>query len=363
MLKATAMIGLGSLYQQQEHNLPDIKTHEGAIDWNAVRAQFPIVAWDQIHFNSGSAGVMPYPVLKRLSHLIQEMNAMAPYEVWDSWKDIRKKTIDRLATMTNVSSSEIEIVRNTTEALNLIISGVPMASGDHVICSEHDYPYVLNTWTNRSRRDGIEVQSIHYDLPSSDDTIIDTYRKAISAKTRVIHVTHMTHRQGHIMPVKRLAQLAHDHDAQLVVDGAHSIAQDYVDLRDLDCDYYATSLHKWLNAPHGTGLIYVKGDRIDQLAGHLSSYPSSDGSIRKYEERGTRAFHQEIGIAAALDFHDIIGLDAKYKRLQYLKRYWTEYLKDNPAITWHTDTSTKKSIAITTFSIDGMSANQVWQPP
>jgi len=333
-------------------------SNEGRIDWDGVRNQFPVVNWEKLHFNSGSAGVMPTVVSDHLKSLTDVMNHMAPYEAWASWQESMGNTRSRLAQMIHVETEELQFVRNTTEALNIIIYGLRLTSSDEVILGEHDYPYAINAWKNREARDNVKLKLIKYQLPETDDAIVEAYAMAITPRTKVMHVTYMTHRQGHIMPVRRLVELAQQHDIQVVVDGAHTLAHIPLDLSALECDYYATSLHKWLNAPHGTGLLYINKNRIADLMPHPSSNQPDD-TIFKYAHLGTRAYQQEVGISAALDFHDLIGSEQKYNRLQELKHYWTGQLLDNARMKWHTDLSDDKSCAVATIGIEGKSTSQV----
>ena len=329
----------------------------GYVDWEEVRKQFPIVQWEKLQFNSGSAGVMPAIVSDYLISLTKTINAMAPYEAWSSWQESMEETKRRLAKLINVDREELQFVRNTTEALNMIIYGLNLAPNDEVILCEHDYPYAINAWKNRASRDRIKLKLIEFELPNSDEAIINIYSKAITPLTKILHVTYMTHRQGHIMPVDKLVKLAQKHNIQVVIDGAHTLGQIAVDISKLGCDYYATSLHKWLNAPHGTGLLFVKNERITELMPHPSSN-LNDETIVKYAHLGTRAYQQEVGIAAALDFHELLGSHRKYSRLQELKHYWTGYLKQNERIKWHTDLSDDKSCSVATISINGMSSSK-----
>ena len=169
----------------------------------------------------------------------------------------------------------------------------------------------------------------------------------------------MTHREGHIMPVADLSSMASQNGAYSVVDGAHVVGQIPVDLHQLGCDFYGSSLHKWLNAPHGTGLIYAKENRISSLYNHPSSYPDAYKSMDKFEQIGTRDWANEIAIKAALDFHDLIGTEHKTKRLQELKEYWTSKVKYFPYVKVITDTDPESSCAVATFIIEDLSGGKV----
>lgn len=327
--------------------------------WSEVRGLYPIVDWEYIHFNSGSAGVMPRPVLDYQREMILRMNSMAPYQAWVQWQPIKKKTLGRLEQLIGASDGSTQIMRNTTEALNTIITTMPLDSGDEIIVARHDYPFALNAYRHRADRDGATVVQLDLDLPLSDDEIVHHYEQAITDGTRYIHLTAMTHREGHILPVKRLTDMAHEHGVQVVVDGAHTIAHYPIDLTDWGVDYFATSLHKWLQAPHGNGLIYVRPDRLAGLRPFSSCMSGVEGTMDQYEHMGTRAFNQEIGIDAALDYHDWLGFDRKMDRLHELRAYWTDRLSNVSGIVWHTDLAGQKYGAIASFSINGKSSGAI----
>lgn len=358
-VKSTSIIGLmGAWRKDLFQNIDPIHSSTG-IDWEAIRAQFPIINWDKINFNSGSAGVMPTTVSDHLIELVKYINSKAPYEVWNEWQSVKKENIRRLSMMVNAGEDELQIVRNTTEALNMIIYGLRLEEEDEVIIGHHDYGFAVNAWENRAERDRFNVNKISVDFASSDSSIIESYKKAITDKTRVVHLTYMTHRLGYIMPVQPIIDIAHAYGAEVVLDGAHVVGQIEINIEDIDCDYFATSLHKWLNAPHGTGLLYVKRDRINDLYNFPSSYNTARGSIDKFEHLGTRAFANEIGVSAALDFHELISAKQKSDRLQELKEYWTQKVKRFPGVKVISPTDALHSCAIAVCSVNGVSSSQL----
>ena len=329
------------------------------VGWGRIKEAFPISNWEKLHLNSGSAGVMPTPVQNYVIEAIKYMNSKAPYEVWGEWQEIKESNLSRLQQMIGGQEKSIQIVRNTTEALNMIISGLKLNSQDEVIISNNAYPFAMNAWLNRAQRDDLNINKIEYTLPMSDDGIVQQYEAAITPQTKVIHITHMTHQQGHIQPIERVIKLARQHDIKVVVDGAHCVGHIALDFVKSDIDYYASSLHKWLNAPHGTGLIYVRPELVGHLYNHPSSYLNASDQIEKFEHIGTRAFHQEIGLHAALDFHDNIGLVNKMDRLQSLKEYWANAIAPLSKVHLHTDINASYSGAIATISVDGYKAHQL----
>lgn len=356
----TSSLGSFSLVAAQnfERVISSIRKN-GEIDWAEVRNQFDIIHWDKLHFNSGSAGVMPKPVLDYTMDLMKSMNSMAPYEAWSGWSGIRRDILKRISSMVSVTPEELTLVRNTTEALNIIISGLELKKGDQIIAANHDYPYALNAVQNRAKRENLELVYVDTILPRDSQELVKAYTEKISPRTRVILATHISHREGHIFPVRELSEAISGSDIRIVVDGAHSFAHIPVDLTAMGCHYYASSLHKWLNAPHGNGLLYIKKEYQRELAGLFSSPVDHSGDISKYEHLGTRGFYQEIGISAALDFHERIGMQNKYNRLMELKNYWTGELRRNGKIRFHTNLDNQYSGAIASVSVEGKPAGAV----
>ncbi len=358
-IKGVTLLGISNDWMRTIDQLSKNIHAVDGIDWASIRALFPIANWDKIQFNSGSAGVMPIPVRDNLLGLIEYVNSKAPYHVWGEWQKTKQNTLSRLSEMTGCLPEELQIVRNTTEALNMIIYGLYFKPGDEVIIASHDYPFARNAWLNRSNRDGVILKEANVVLPASDEEVVKAYEAQITEKTKAIHITYITHREGHIMPVEAVTELAHKSGIEVIVDGAHVIGQIGVDLKKIDCDYFGSSLHKWLSAPLGTGLLFVKKDKIDQLYNHPSSNLDVRDKMDKYEHIGTRAWANEIGISAALDFHEMIGQKAKTDRLQHLKEYWMNKVYDIEGVHMHTYMDSTHSAAVSTFSIDGFSGGQI----
>lgn len=357
-VKQVSLATVLSQWSNSINALPYRSHSTDAIDWEAIRNLFPVIHWDKIHFNSGSSGVLPIPVLEYLNELTVALNSKAPYQTWSDWTEEYQSNKVRIAELVGSDTEEIQFVRNTTEALNLIIQGIPLQSGDEVLVSEHAYPYAANAWTNRAKRDALQIRKIKFSIPESDEHIVDAFVSRITDKTRVIHLTHITHRQGHVMPIKPIIEFAKSRNIEVVVDGAHVVAQIPVDVHDLGCDYYASSLHKWLNAPHGCGLLFAKEDKLQNLFPIISA-PENESGINKFAHLGTRAWQIEVGLSASLDFHDRLGFDNKYRRLQELKKYWTSQLKDVPKIRWWSALDDEHSCSVICVGIEGVSGGQI----
>ena len=223
---------------------------------------------------------------------------------------------------------EIAIQRNASEALETSIFGLPLKQGDEVVLAKQDYPNMINAWKQRELRDGVKLIWVDLKLPSEDNNyLVDSYTKLFTTKTKVVHLTHIINWNGQILPVKRIANAAHDRGIEVIVDGAHSFAHFDFKIPDLDADYFGTSLHKWLSASIGTGFLYVRQSKIANLYPLFAAPDAKSNDIRKFENLGTRPFYIEQAIGKAIEFHEMIGAKRKEERLFYLKNYWMEKVK------------------------------------
>ena len=228
-----------------------------------------------------------------------------------------------------------------------MIFGLQLKPGDEVVAAKQDYPNMINAYKQREIREGIKMVWINLELPSDDENyIVSQYVNAFTSKTRVVHITHIINWNGQILPVKKIAAEAHKRGIEVVVDGAHSFAHFEFKVPDLDADYFATSLHKWLFAPIGTGMLYVKKNKIKNIYPLFAMGEPLKDDIRKFEALGTRPMYIEQAIGKAMEFHDMIGSERKEKRLHYLKNYWFEKVKDIPKVKLHTSFDTKWGCAI-----------------
>lgn len=292
--------------------------------WGWVRESYT-VSPNIINFNNG--GVSPQPKVVQDAHIrfYQYCNEAPSYFMWRILDQGREGLRQKLADIAGVSADEICINRNATEGLNTVIFGLNLKAGDEVVLSKYDYPNIMNAWKQREKREGIKLVWIDIPQPTEDDkTIVDLYAKAITSKTKIVHVTHMINWSGNIVPVKAIADMAHAKGCEVIVDAAHSFAQFDFKLADTGADYLATSLHKWLGAPLGSGLLYIKKDKIKNVWALLSAPQPDSDDIRKFENLGTRNMAAEMAIGAAVDFHNVIGIKRKEARLRYLKNYWIE---------------------------------------
>lgn len=239
----------------------------------------------------------------------------------------------RLARLANVSPDEIALTRNTTEGLNIVIAGMKLSRGDEVVCVDHDYPVVHAALAQRAARDGIVVRTATLPiLPRSVQELVDAYAAAISPRTRAVIVSHIIDGVMQIMPVREISTLARRVGAKVIVDGALAFGQMPVDIAALDCDYYATSLHKWLAAPLGTGMLYVRKSEIAETWPLFAASGVEADNIRKFEACGTRSYAEIAAVGQAIDFYETIGPERKIARLRYLKMHWATQLRDEPRV-------------------------------
>ena len=213
---------------------------------------------------------------------------------------------------------------------------------------------MINAWKQRELRDGIKLVWVNLQLPSEDNSyLVKSYTSLFTAKTKVVHVTHVINWNGQILPVRQIADAAHEKGIEVLVDGAHSFAQLNFRIPELGADYFGTSLHKWLSASIGTGLLFVKKDKIQKLFPLFAAPDSRVNDIRKFEHLGTRPFFIEQAIGKAIEFHEMIGAERKQQRLLYLKNYWMNKVKDIPKVKLGTSTKAAFGCAIGIVSIEG----------
>lgn len=327
--------------------------------WGWVRESYT-VSPNIINFNNG--GVSPQPKVVQDAHIrfYQYCNEAPSYFMWRILDQGREGLRQKLADIAGVSADELCINRNSTEGLNTVIFGLNLKAGDEVVLSKYDYPNMMNAWKQREKRDGIKLVWIDIPQPTEDDkTIVDLYAKAITSKTKIVHVTHMINWSGNIVPVKAIADMAHAKGCEVIVDAAHSFAQFDFKLADTGADYLATSLHKWLGAPLGSGLLYIKKDKIKNVWALLSAPQPDSDDIRKFENLGTRNMAAEMAIGAAVDFHNVIGIKRKEARLRYLKNYWLEKAVKLKGAQVCTSLKPQYSCAIGNIGFESWKANDI----
>ena len=330
----------------------DLATEEDF--WYTIQQSFT-VSPALINLNNGGVSPAPKTVQDAMKRYYDFCNEAPSYFMWRILDQGREPLRENIANMAGCGSEEIAINRNSSEGLETVIFGLQLKPGDEVVGAKQDYPNVINAYKQRELRDKIKMVWINLDLPSEDeDYLVQQYVKAFTPKTKVVHITHIINWNGQILPVKKIAAEAHKRGIEVVVDGAHSFAHFDFKIPDLDADYFATSLHKWLYAPIGSGMLYIKKEKIKTIFPMFATGddPLRD-DIRKFESLGTRPFFIEQAIGKAIEFHEMIGSERKEKRLHYLKNYWMEKVQHLPKVKLNTSLDQKWGCAIGNIGIEG----------
>jgi selenocysteine lyase/cysteine desulfurase len=322
--------------------------------WSVIQQAYTVNP-NMVNLNNGGVSPSPRVVQEAVERFNQLSNEAPSYYMWRILDQGREPVRYKLASLAGCSPNEIAINRNATEALNTVIFGYPFKAGDEVIGTKQDYPNMIQAYRQRALRDGIVYTQLSFDFPIEDDnTIVAAFEKAITPNTKLIHITHIINWVGQIMPVKKIAAMAHARGIEVIVDGAHSFGLLDFKIPDLECDYFGTSLHKFLSAPIGSGMLWIQKDKIEKIWPLLCNDKPLSNDIRKFETLGTRSFPIEQGIGEAVNFHIAIGSKRKEERVRYLKNYWATKALQIPGVKIHTSLKDKYACGICGVTIDGM---------
>lgn len=313
-----------------------------------------------VNLNNGGVSPSPKAVQDAVERYNQLSNEAPSYYMWRILDQGREPVRTKLADVAGCSPEEIAINRNASEALETIIFGLRLEKGDEVVLSKYDYPNMINAWKQRALRDSIVLKWIDLEMPSEDeDALVQQYTAAFTDKTKLVHITHIINWTGQILPAQKIAHAAKKRGIEVLVDGAHSFAHLDFKIPDLACDYFGTSLHKWLCAPFGSGMLYVKKEKIARLFPLFAAPKPESDNIRKFENLGTRSFAIEQAIGQAVNFHNMIGAARKAKRLNYLRAYWMEKIKTIPHYHAYTSNDPRFAGAIALLGVKGEKASKL----
>ncbi|TAH01667.1 MAG: aminotransferase class V-fold PLP-dependent enzyme [Sphingobacteriales bacterium] len=327
--------------------------------WGWIRESYT-VSPNIINLNNG--GVAPQPKVVQDAHIrfYQYSNEAPSYYMWQILDQGREPLRQKLADICGASPEEVAINRNATEGLNTVIFGLDLKAGDEVVLTKQDYPNMINAWKQREKRDGIKLVWISLDLPmTNEDDIVKAYTSAFTSKTKICHVTHLINWTGQILPIRKIADEAHKRNIEVIGDGAHTLAHFEFQVPELGCDYFASSLHKWMSAPFGSGLLWIRKEKINKVWALLSNNEPDGPDIRKFESLGTRSFASEMAIGAAADFHQVIGSKRKEARLRFLKDYWVNKVKQLPGVSFNQPDAPHQSCAIASIAIKGKKPEEI----
>jgi selenocysteine lyase/cysteine desulfurase len=355
-LKPGASLALGDL--AGDARPPDTVARDEDF-WFQVQEAFTA---DRSMVNLNNGGVCPAPAVVQaaMKRYLDHANEAPAYVLW-RLQDPQKETVrSGLAKLFGCDPEEVALTRNASESLENIQQGLDLERGDEVLTTNQDYPRMLTTWQQRERRHGIVLKQIEIPVPcEDDDEIVKRFEAAFTPRTKVLHICHVINLHGMVMPVKRLVRLARSKGIPTVVDGAHSFAHLDFKRDELDCDYFGTSLHKFLFAPHGTGMLYVRREKIKGLWPLMAAGEKQDADIRKFEEIGTHPMANFLAIAEALAFHELIGPARKQARQLYLRDYWATRLLQHPRFKLHTSLAPGRSTGVALVEIEGIDPSKL----
>lgn len=327
--------------------------------WSKVRKDY-ILKTDYINLENGYYCFVPQPTLNHLVEHIKEVNYQGSHYMRTEQIDNKKKVGNALAALMGCGEDEVILTRNTTESLDTIIAGYDWKEGDEAVMAEQDYGAMLNQFKLVERRYKINRKVVSVPLhPKSDEEIVQVYESAITDKTRLLMVCHMVNITGHILPVRKICDMAHAKGVDVMVDGAHAFAHVNFNVKDLDCDYYGTSLHKWLSAPLGCGMLYVKKERVKDLWPMMAAWGKADDDIAKLGHTGTHPVYHDLSILNAIDYYLKIGRDRKEARLRYIQRYWSDQVRGVKNVVVNTPKEEFRSCGIANVGIAGMKPSEV----
>lgn len=322
--------------------------------WAVIQQSFSITR-GIINLNNGGVSPSPRIVTEAFVRYTWQQEDATAYTMWQILEPQSETIRAGLAEIFGCDTEEIAITRNASESLETLLMGIDLKSGDEILTTTQDYPRMLTTLRQREMREGLKLNLIKIPIAPKDMNDLATpFERAITPRTKLIMVAHQINLTGQIMPVRKVCEMARARGIETIVDGAHAFAQFDFKRDDLQCDYYGTSLHKWLYAPKGTGLLYVKKDKIPKVWALMASEDRNRNDIRKYEEIGTHSAAMRLAIGEAIAFHNAIGGKRKEARLRYLARYWMNKLKDVPKIGFNTSFDDAQSCAIANVKIDGV---------
>ena len=334
--------------------LPPAQLAQDEAFWARIRRQY-LLKPDYINLEHGYYSMQSQPVLEAFIRHVREVNREASHYMRTRQYDDKNAVRARIAQLAGVPAEELIVTRNTTESLDTVIAGFDWHAGDEAVMAAQDYGAMLDMFRLQARRYGIvnRVVSLPMD-PQSDEDIVQLYESAITPKTRLLMVCHLVNITGQILPVAKIADMAHRHGVQVMVDGAHAFAHLAFAIPDVRCDYYAASLHTWLGSPLGAGMLWVKRERIRDLWPMFADMSMADDDIRKLNHTGTHPVHTDLGLGDAIDFHLTIGIERKEARLRYLQRHWTDQVRGQPGIVLNTPTDPARSCGIANVGVRNM---------
>ena len=327
--------------------------------WLKVRGDYRIKP-DYINLENGYYCFLPRQTLEHWIDHLREVNYQGSYYMRTVQFENKQRVANAVAGIVGCSADEVAITRNTTESLDLVIGGLDWQAGDEAVMAEQDYGAMLNHFKLVERRYGIVNRLVSVpNHPRDDQELVDLYAAAITDRTRLLMVSHMINITGQVLPVRKIVDMAHARGVEVMVDGAHAYSHIPFQMSELDCDYYGTSLHKWLSAPLGSGMLYVKKEKIDTVWPLLAERDLEPNDMRRLNHIGTHPVHTDLAILNAIEYQNTLGLERKAARLQYLQHYWTSKLRGVPRVQVNTPSDRQRHGGIGNVGIEGMDPQEL----
>ena len=357
---ARALGDIADAFKYREHLDPSELAKDEKF-WSTVRAGFDLPK-DILNLDHGYCNPLSRVVADDLVGKARHLEQLPGKRLEELYADVTSKAVvPGLARLLGVPSDEIALTRNATEALDTVILGLPMKAGDEIVCCSQDYYAMLDAIEQREKRDGIVVRMVSPPMPApSMDSIVDAYRKAIGPKTKLVLVTHASNLTGQIYPVKRIAELAHRSGAEVLVDGAQTMALLDHKIPDLDCDYYGASLHKWLMAPVGSGVLWMRKQHVSKIWPIIPP-PAGREGMERFMWSGTYPEFISAAAGPAIAFHEKLGPALKEERARYLTSYWRPKAETISGVKFYTSSAPEMSCGLGIFEIDGVDSGKFQQ--
>jgi selenocysteine lyase/cysteine desulfurase len=348
------MAGMAKSFEQKAH-LPATVLAKDEDFWTGIRNQY-LLKPDYINLENGYYNFLPQPILNKFIEHIKEVNYQGSYYMRTVQFENKKNIAARLAGIAGCLPEELVITRNTTESLDLVIGGFDWKAGDEAIMAVQDYGAMLDMFDQIHNRYGVvNIKLSVPNHPKNDEEIVNLYASAITPKSKVILVSHMINITGHVLPIRKICDMAHAKGVQVIVDGAHAFAHVKFRIDELNCDYYAAALHKWLSTPLGAGLLYVKKENVKNLWPLLADGEKDMNKINRLNHIGTHPVHTDLTINDCMDYFEMIGAERKEARMYFLQNYWTSKVRNLPKIMLNTPADANRSCGIANVGIEGIS--------
>jgi len=327
--------------------------------WRIVRSHYSLKD-EYINLESGYYNIIPNPVLEHFINHVKYVNIEGSFYMRNNLNKNKDRVTGELANLIGSTPDQIAITRNATESLDLVISGFPWKKGDEAIYAKQDYGTMKEMFEQISNRYGVVNKIISIpNHPKNDEEIVSLYESQITSKTKLIMVCHMINITGQILPVKKICEMAHSYGVEVMVDGAHCVGHFDFSIDDFNCDYYGSSLHKWLATPLGAGLLYVNKNKTHRIWPLLANGNTNKSDIKRLNHIGTHPVHTDLAISNSIDYLKWIGMERKENRMRFLQRYWSDKLRNVKNVIVNTPLDIDRSCGIGNVGLTNMSPSKM----